>query len=489
VTTQLFEPYVIPITLVLLLGLFLVQRHGTARVGGMFGPVMLVWFLSIGAFGLVEIVKQPAILLAVNPYYGAALLAEHPRQGIPLLGAVVLVVTGAEALYADMGHFGRRPIRIAWLNFVFPALLLNYFGQGALLLVNPGALQNPFYRLAPSWALYPMVLLATAATVIASQAVISGAFSVTRQAVLLGYLPRFQIRHTSEEEIGQIYVPKINLMLLLAVVALVIGFKSSDNLGAAYGVAVTGTMSLTAILALVYSIGVAGWNPLGAALLFGFFLCVDVGFFSANLLKIVEGGWFPLAVGAIIFVLMTTWMRGRQQLLVERWREALPIETFLDTLRPDHPPRVPGTAVFMVPNSHIVPPALLHNLKHNKVLHERVVLMKVDTEDIPHVPDAERIELQHMKHNFHAITVRYGFMDEPNIPRTLAQLRLMQFRFNLLETSFFVGREKVVIGKRSRFFDWRKSLFIFMHRTMMSATEYFRIPSNRVVELGGQVEI
>ncbi len=489
VATPLFEPYVIPITMLLLLGLFIMQRYGTAQVGFWFGPVMVVWFVTIGGLGVVEIVKQPEILKAINPYYGIALLARHPREGFPLLGAVVLVVTGAEALYADMGHFGRRPIRLDWLSFVFPALLLNYFGQGALLLAAPGALQNPFYRLAPDWALYPLVALATAATVIASQAVISGAFSVTRQAVLLGYLPRFQIRHTSEEEIGQIYVPKVNLFLLVAVLALVLGFKSSDNLGAAYGVAVTGTMSLTTVLALVYAIGVARWKPLGAALLFGFFLCVDLGFFGANLLKIVEGGWFPLAVGLVIFVLMVTWISGRERLLVERWREALPIETFLETLRPDHPLRVPGTAVFMVPNDHIVPPALLHNLKHNKVLHERVVLMKVDTEDIPHVPDAERIAMRHLNHNFHAITVRYGFMDEPNIPRTLAQLRLMNFRFNLLETSFFVGREKVVIGKRSRFWDWRKSLFIFMHRTMMSATEYFRIPTNRVVELGGQVEI
>ncbi len=402
---------------------------------------------------------------------------------------MVLAFTGVEALYADMGHFGRRPIRVDWLSFVFPALLLNYFGQGALLLHSPAALDNPFYRLAPDWALYPMVVLSAAATVIASQAVISGAFSMTRQAVLLGYLPRFDIRHTSESEIGQIYVPKINLFLLVAVLALVLGFKSSDNLGAAYGVAVTGTMTLTTILALVYATAVAGYNKLIAGSVFGFFLIVDLVFFSSNLLKVVEGGWFPLVVGLVLFLLMTTWISGRERLLVERWREALPLETFLQTLRPDRPLRVSGTAVFMVPNSDIVPPALLHNLKHNKVLHERVVLMKVDTEDIPHVPDSERIEMQHLEHNFHAITVHYGFMDEPNIPRTLAQLRLMQFRFNLLDTSFFVGREKVVIGRHSPFWDWRKRLFIFMHRTMLSATEYFRIPSNRVVELGGQVEI
>ena len=489
VATPFFDPYVIPLTLLLLLGLFLMQRRGTAMVGGFFGPVMLLWFSVIGLLGLIEIARQPDILLALNPYYGIHLLMRAPLRGFALLGAVVLAVTGAEALYADMGHFGKRPIRFVWLGFVFPALLLNYFGQGGLLLHEHGALENPFYKLVPDWGLYPMVILAAAATVIASQAVISGAFSMTRQAVLLGYLPRFEIRHTSEQEIGQIYVPKINMFLLLAVVALVLGFRSSDNLGAAYGIAVTGTMSLTTGLALVYMIGSAGWNKWIAFLVFGSFLVVDLGFFSANLLKIEEGGWFPLAVAAIIFILMMTWLRGRDALLAERWREALPLETFLATIKPGRPARVPGTAVFMVPNDRIVPTALLHNLKHNHVLHERVVLMKVDTKDIPHVPDDQRLAIVHLEHNFHTIDVSYGFMDEPNIPRALAQLRLMQFRFNLLETSFFVGREKVVLGKAGGIWTWRKRLFIFMHRTMLSATEYFRVPTNRVVELGGQIEI
>jgi KUP system potassium uptake protein len=489
VATPFFDPYVIPITVALLVVLFMVQRRGTALVGGFFGPVMMLWFVVIGLLGLLEIVHQPGILRAIDPRYGVDLLIADPVKGFVLLGAVVLAVTGAEALYADMGHFGRQPIRVAWLSFVFPALLLNYFGQGALLIADPGALENPFFRLGPAWALYPMVVLAAAATVIASQAVISGAFSMTRQAVLLNYLPRFEIRHTSEEEIGQIYVPKINLFLFIAVLALVLGFKSSDNLGAAYGIAVTGTMSLTTVLAFVYTTGVAGWNKLGASLLFGALLIVDLCFFSANLLKIAQGGWFPLVVGGVIFIIMVTWVRGRDVLLAERWREAMPLELFLSTLRPDHPARVAGTAVFMIPNDSIVPPALLHNLKHNKVLHERVVLMKVDIEDIPHVPDADRIAIRHLDHNFHAIAVRYGFMDQLNIPRTLAQLRLMQFRFNLMETSFFIGREKVVIGRHSPIWDWRKRLFITMHRTMLSATEHFRIPSNRVVELGGQVEI
>jgi KUP system potassium uptake protein len=490
IATPLFNPFVIPLTMGILLVLFMMQRRGTARVGGYFGPVMALWFLVIGALGAIKIAQHPDILFALNPYYGIRLLLLDPTLGFILLGAVVLAVTGAEALYADMGHFGKRPIRFAWLSFVFPALLLNYFGQGALLLHDHSALDNPFFLIAPDWALYPMVALATMATVIASQAVISGAFSMTRQAVLLGYLPRFEIRHTSEQEIGQIYVPKVNLFLLLAVEALVLGFQSSDNLGSAYGIAVTGTMSLTTLLALVYMVGVAGWNRLAAVAVFGFFLTVDLFFFSANMLKIREGGWFPLAVAAVVFTVMVTWLRGRETLLAERWREALPLETFLATIKPDRPPRVPGTAVFMVPNDRVVPTALLHNLKHNKILHERVVLMRAETKDIPHVPDDQRIEVKHLEHNFHTVAVNYGFMDEPNIPRALAQLRLMHFRFNLLETSFFVGREKVVIGKfGGSFWTWRKRLFIFMHRTMLSATEYLRIPSNRVVELGGQIEI
>jgi KUP system potassium uptake protein len=490
VATPLFEPYVIPLTLAILLGLFLVQWRGTARVGGLFGPITVIWFLTIGFLGATEIWQQPDILLALNPLYGARLLAYEPARGAALLGAVVLAVTGVETLYADMGHFGKRAIRLAWLGFVFPALLLNYFGQGALLLHDQSALDNPFYHLVPAWGLYPMVVLASAATVIASQAVISGAFSMTRQAVLLGYLPRFEVRHTSEHEIGQIYVPKINLFLLVAVAALVIGFRTSDNLGTAYGIAVTGTMSLTTMLALIHAIGIAGWNRMTAVLAFGLFLCVDLAFFGANMFKIEEGGWFPLSVAAVIFAIMLTWLRGRETLLAKRWGEALPLETFLAALKPDRPLRVPGTAVFMVPNDRIVPSALLHNIKHNKVLHERVVLMRIETEDIPHVPDERRIEVKHLDHNFHTVSVRYGFMDEPNVPRAMAQLRLMQFRFNLLETSFFVGREKVVVRKDRRgIATWRMRLFVFLQRTMLSATEYFRIPSNRVVELGGQIEI
>jgi KUP system potassium uptake protein len=490
VATPYFDPYVIPITLALLLVLFAMQRRGTALVGGLFGPVMVVWFLVIGLLGVLEILRNPAILLALDPFYGVRLLLGHPFQGFILLGAVVLAVTGVEALYADMGHFGRGPIQIDWLAFVFPALMLNYLGQGALLLASPEALENPFYLLAPGWALYPMVVLAGCATVIASQAVISGAFSMTRQAVQLGYLPRLQIRHTSEDEIGQIYVPRVNLALLVAVIMLVLGFRSSDNLGSAYGIAVTGTMSLTTVLAFVYTVGVLKWNPVGAALLFGFFLLVDLLFFSANLLKFVEGGWFPLAVAAFIFVVMATWMKGRDLLAARRAEAAMPLDIFLKSIRPDHPQRVPGTAIFMTANTDLVPAALLHNLKHNKVLHERVVLMKIETLDVPHFAEEQRLEVKNLDHQFHTVTVRYGFMDTPNIPRTLAQLRLMRLKFNLMETSFFIGREKVVMGSATpNFWRWRKKLFIFMQATMVNATEFFRIPSNRVVELGGQIEI
>jgi KUP system potassium uptake protein len=489
VATPVFDPYVLPITCVLLVVLFVVQSRGTAAVGVFFGPIMMLWFGVIGLLGLIEIVKHWEILYALNPYYGIKLLTSDPWHGFVLLGAVVLAVTGAEALYADMGHFGRTPIRVAWFRLVFPALLLNYIGQGGLLLTHPGALENPFYRLAPDWALFPMVILASAATVIASQAVISGAFSMTHQAVQLGYLPRLFVRHTSEQEFGQIYVPKINLFLLVAVLALVLGFKSSDNLGSAYGIAVTGTMSLTTVLALVYMVGVKGWSPVLSCILFGFFLTVDLAFFAANMLKIEQGGWVPLIVAMLVYILMSSWLSGRAVLVKERSQSSMPLDIFLANYNPERIKRVPGTAVFMTGDVHSVPTALLHNLKHNKVLHERIVLMNVQTEDIPHVPEERRLEFRHLDHNFHIIKLHYGFMDEPNIPRALAQCRVLQFRFNLMETSFFLRREKIVAAKHSPLGRWRKQLFILMSNTMLNATEFFRIPTNRVIELGGQIEI
>jgi KUP system potassium uptake protein len=489
VATPVFEPYIIPVTVVLLVGLFMFQRRGTGLVGEFFGPIMALWFIVLACLGAAEIARHPQILFALNPVHGIGFLLADPGRGFLLLGAVVLAVTGAEALYADMGHFGVKPIRLAWLYFVFPALLLNYFGQGALLLHEPSALQNPFYLLAPGWARFPLVILSSVATVIASQAVISGAFSMTRQAVQLGYLPRLEIRHTSEYEVGQIYVPKLNLFLLIAVLVLVLGFRSSDNLGAAYGIAVTGTMTITTILAFTYMRGVLHWNFYWATLLFGFFLAVDLLFFTANLLKIEEGGWFPLAVAAVIYTVMATWRTGRAQLVAARAVGGLPLMNFITSLKPDRPVRVPGTAVFTTANNLMVPNALLHNLKHNHVLADRVILMTVITEDIPHVGDDQRLEIRHLDKNFHTITLHYGFMDQPNIPRALAQCRIMHFQFKLLETSFFVGREKIVPNKKTRFWRWRKGLFILMSNTMLDATEFFRIPPNRVIELGGQIEI
>jgi KUP system potassium uptake protein len=450
---------------------------------------MLVWFATLGVLGLIQIVQNPGVLLALNPFYAIDMFIRFPVTSFVLLGAVFLAVTGAEALYTDMGHFGAQPIRTAWLALVFPALLLNYFGQGALILETPGALENPFYRLAPDWALYPMVILASAATIIASQAVISGAFSLTRQAVQLGYLPRIEIRHTSAEEIGQIFVPRVNKLLFVAVIAVIMLFRSTDNLGAAYGVAVTGTMLIDTSLALVYMRGVLKWGLLKTSALFGAFFVVDLSFLGANLLKIAEGGWFPLVMAALVAIAMSTWRWGRQTLLDRRSRNALSLEEFVATLKPDRPARVPGTAIFMTGNADVVPGALLHNLKHNKVLHERVVIMSVRTQDIPRVPEEERLAIRHLDGNFHAITVAYGFLDQPNIPRALAQCRLQQFHFNLMETSFFVGREKIIPARRGGLPQWRKRLFVLMSNNMLDATEFFRIPPNRVVELGGQVEL
>jgi len=489
VATPAFEPYVLPIVIVLLVGLFSLQNHGTERVGRLFGPVMTVWFATLGVLGLIHIAGNPRVLLAINPYYAIDTFIRFPGTSFILLGAVILAVTGAEALYTDMGHFGVQPIRMAWLGLVFPCLLLNYFGQGALLLSTPGAIENPFFRMVPEWGLYPMVVLASVATIIASQAVISGAFSLTRQAVQLGYLPRLEIRHTSAEEIGQIFVPRVNKFLFIAVIAVVLGFRTSDNLGAAYGIAVTGTVTIDSILAFIYMRGVLRWELVKVVPLFAVFLTIDLAFLSANLLKIEEGGWFPLVLASLVAIAMSTWRWGRQSLLQRRSRNALTLEEFVATLKPGRPIRVPGTAIFMTGNAGTVPGALLHNLKHNKVLHERVVMMTVRTLDIPRVPEEERLQIRHLEGNFHAISVQYGFLDQPNIPRALAQCRLQQFHFNLMETSFFVGREKIIPARRGGLARWRKRLFVLMSNNMLDATEFFRIPPNRVVELGGQVEL
>jgi KUP system potassium uptake protein len=489
VATPFFVPYVIPISLVLLAGLFMVQRLGTAAVGGLFGPVMLVWFAVLALLGLWGIAQQPRVLLAVNPLYGFAVVVNTPWHGFIMLGAVFLAVTGTETMYADMGHFGRRALTRAWLSLVFPALILNYFGQGALLLADPAALENPFYRMAPEWGLYPLVILASLATIIASQAVISGAFSITRQAIQLGYLPRLEVRHTSETEIGQVYVPRINNGLLIAVIILVLGFQSSDNLGAAYGIAVSGMMAITTGLAFLYMRS-QGWSLAIAIPVFGFFGVVDLTFLSANLLKVAEGGWFPIAVAGLVFAVMGTWWRGRRLLGEQRARDAMPLSMFIEGLNPERPVRVPGMAVFMTRDLTQVPLALLHALKHYKALHERVVMMQVETEDVPHVPAERRLEIHEVGKGFYTMHVRYGFMDQPNVMRALAQSRAQGFRINLMETSFFIGREKLrTRPSRSAFWHWRDRLFIMLSNMALDATEFFRIPPNRVVELGGQIEI
>jgi KUP system potassium uptake protein len=489
VATPLFEPYVIPISLALLVGLFLMQSLGTASVGRLFGPVMLVWFVVLALLGIWGIAQQPRILQAIDPRYGIALLLNGSWRGFIMLGAVFLAVTGTEALYADMGHFGRTALRTAWLRLVFPALLLNYFGQGAVLLGNAQALEHPFYRLAPEWGLYPLIVLATTATIIASQAVISGAFSITRQAVQLGYLPRFEVHHTSEQEIGQVYVPRINTGLLVAVIILVLGFRSSGNLGAAYGIAVSGMMAITTGLAFLYMRS-QGWSLALAVPIFAVFGLVDLTFLGANLLKIAEGGWFPIVVAALVFALMATWWRGRRLLAEKRARDALPLDEFVAALKPDNPTRIPGTAIFMTRDLAHVPLALLHALKHYKVLHKRMVMMQVETEDVPYVPEEQRLEISELGKGFYAIRLRYGFMEQPNVVRALAQCRIGGLRFNLMETSFIIGREKLrPRQRRTAFWRWRDRLFIVMTNNMLDATEFFRIPANRVVELGGQIEI
>jgi KUP system potassium uptake protein len=489
--TPLFEPYIVPISLVLLIGLFLVQRRGTAAIGRPFGPVMLVWFAVLGLLGVWGIVQHPRILLALDPTRAIALLFGAPWRGFVMLGSVFLAVTGAEALYADVGHFGRTAIRTAWLKLVFPALLLNYFGQGALLLGNPGALDHPFYRLAPEWAFYPLVALATAATIIASQAVISGAFSMTRQAIQLGYLPRLEVRHTSAEEIGQVYAPRINGLFLVVIIILVLGFRSSDNLGAAYGIAVSGMMAITTGLAFLYMRS-RGWSLVIAVPVFAAFGLIDLTFLSSNLLKIFDGGWFPIAVAAVVFTMMATWWRGRRLLAQRRARDAMELSQFIAALDPEGPPRIEGTAIFLTSDLTRVPTALLRALEHYKGLHQRVIMMQVDTEDVAHVPDEQRLEIAELGKGFYTIRLRYGFMDEPNILRALAQCRAGGLHVNLTETSFIIRCERLRVrphARRTRWWRWRNALFVFMSNNTPDATEFFWLPPDRVVELGGQVEI
>ena len=489
VATPLFDPYIIPITIAILVGLFWFQHRGTAGVGAVFGPVTLVWFLVLSVLGIAQIIREPGVLVAVNPWYGLEFFLRNGWTGFLVLGSVFLVVTGGEALYADMGHFGPRPIKLAWFAVVLPALLLNYFGQGALLLRRPAAVANPFYHMAPDWALYPLVAMSTAATVIASQAVISGAFSLTRQAIQLGYCPRLDIEHTSAQEIGQIYLPAVNWGLMLACIGLVIGFGSSGNLAAAYGVAVTTTMVITTLLFFFVVVHRWHWPLPLAILLCAAFLAFDLAFFGANSLKIAHGGWFPLLVAILVFTCMATWKRGRD-ILAKRMRiTAVPIAEFLKHLEAFAPARIPGTAVFMNGTSEGTPSALLHNLKHNKVVHERLIILNVATEEIPHVPKQDRVTVERLGPGMYRVIVHYGFMEDPNIPRVLAEVSFDDWRFNPMQTTFFLGRETLISTKKPGMARWREHLFIFLSRNARSATSFFGLPPNRVVELGAQVEL
>ena len=487
VATPALKSFVIPITLVVLFILFYVQRHGTALVGSFFGPVMLIWFSTLAALGFYNVVDHPAILTALNPLYGIEFLLENKAMALVAMGNVVLAVTGAEALYADMGHFGRKPIQRAWFAFVLPALVLNYFGQGALILAEPEAAKNPFFLSAPEWALYPLVALSTLATVIASQAVISGAFSVTRQAMQLGFMPRMEVQHTSEKEQGQIYLPAVNWGLMAAVMILVLGFRSSNNLAAAYGIAVTGDMVITSLLATVVVARTWGWGWTRAAALFACFLAVELVFLAANILKIPDGGWFPLVAGVGVFVLMTTWKRGRQLLSDRLKGERLELSLFLESLAASMPTRVAGTSVFLNADPKGVPHALLHNLMHNKVLHERVVLVSAQFYDVPFVPDIDRVEVHELRENFWSVVIQYGFKDDPDIPLALSMCAEAGLEFNPLDTSYFIGRETLIPRLGSDMAFWREKIFVAMFRNAGSATAFFKIPSNRVVELGTQV--
>ena len=490
VLAPVFDHLVVPTTVVILLALFLFQRRGTAGVGAVFGPITLTWFICIAALGIRGIMLEPSVLRAINPWYALHFFAVDGLRGFLILGAVVLVLTGAEALYADMGHFGKRPIRVAWFGLVLPALLLNYFGQGALLLEHPEAAENPFYLLAPSWAIYPMIVLAVAAAVIASQAVISGAYSLTMQAVQLGFSPRIRIDHTSTREFGQIYIGGINWMLMIGCILLVLIFRTSSNLAAAYGVAVTTTMVITTILFHVVAVDRWGWNAWATGVLAGVFLIIDLAFFGANIIKVGQGGWLPLVIAAVIFTLMITWKRGRSILSERIQAEAQPLDHLLKSLESMRITRVPGTAIFMSGTASKAPPALMHNLEHNKVLHKLVVFVTVKTEQVPHIADDKRLMVEHFGEGMYRVKVHYGFMEEPNIPNVLEAAAGKQLpRIEAEDTTYFLGRETIISTSRKGMARWREKLFALMARNATTATAYFGIPPGRVVELGEQIEL
>jgi KUP system potassium uptake protein len=487
--TATFDPYVVPLTVVILLALFAVQSRGTARVAAFFGPIMAVWFavLAIGAIG--PILRHPEVLYALNPIYAVSFMLHHGIIGFVTLGAVFLAVTGAEALYADLGHFGKRPIQTAWLFIVLPSLALNYLGQGALLLATPHAVENPFFLMFPDWALLPMVSLATVATVIASQAVITGAYSLTRQAIQLGLLPRFEVRHTSEAHSGQIYIPRINMLLLVAVTLLVLMFRSSSALASAYGISVTGTMVVTGMMGFVVIWKVWKWSPIAAAALIAPFLFLDLTFLAANLLKVLEGGWVPLALGSVVMLLMYTWRRG-SRLLVEKSRKLeFPLADLVAMLEKRPPQRVPGTAIFLTSDPLSAPTALMHSLKHYKVLHEKNVILTIETAPTPRINPSERVRLEEISKTFTKVTLRFGFMESPNVPKTLAIARKLGWQFDIMSTSFFLSRRALKPAAHSGMPRWQDHLFIALSRTANDATDYFQIPTGRVVEVGTQVTI
>jgi KUP system potassium uptake protein len=487
--TEALDPYIVPLTVVILGALFAVQSRGTARVAAFFGPLMCLWFAVIGIAAIPPIVHQPQVFQALNPLLAGAFLLEHGVIGLVTLGAVFLAVTGAEALYADLGHFGKSPIRITWLAIVLPSLALNYLGQAAMVLHNPAAVQNPFFLMFPDWALVPMVVLATLATVIASQAVITGAYSLTQQAVQLGLLPRFEIRHTSESHAGQIYIPRLNRLLFVAVLLLVVLFRSSSALASAYGIAVTGTMVVTGIMGFVVIWRVWKWSPLAAGLLMAPFLLFDLTFLAANLLKVFEGGWVPLAIGGCVMLLMYTWRKGSKVLFDKSHKQEIPLEDLVAMLEKKPPQRVPGTAVFLTSNADLAPTALMHSLKHYKVLHEKNVILTIENARTPRVDHDERVRMEQVGETFARVTLRFGFMETPNVPKALAIARKLGWQFDIMATSFFLSRRLLKPAAQSSMPLWQDRLFIAMSRSANDATDYFQIPTGRVVEVGTQVTI
>ena len=489
VATPAFSPYVVWLTIAVLVALYSVQSHGTAGIGRFFAPIMVIWFVALACMGVINIIKSPGILAAVNPLHAVAFLLDNGRIAFLSLGAVVLALTGAEALYADMGHFGKKPIRMAWFLIAFPALALNYLGQGGLLLAHPEAISNPFYQQLGAWSVYPLVILSTMATVIASQATISGTFSMTKQAIALGFLPRMRVRHTSESEIGQIYIPAVNWLQLAVVLLAVVGFGSSEKLAAAYGIAVTATMLSTTILTFFVIRYRWKMNLLLCWAATGFFLFIDVNLFAASSLKLFHGGWFPLLLGAVLFIIMLTWKRGRQLVFQNLEKHAIPLNEFLSSLFIAPPLRVPGTAIFLRGETDGVPHALLHNLLHNKVLHERVIFLTVFMHEEPWVLPSERVRVVELGHQCYQVNVHYGFKDEPDIPAALAQCAEQGLDFEMMETSFFIARQTIISTPGHGMMPWREHLFVTMSRNARTAADYYQIPSNRVIELGTQVEI